>query len=148
MIKKILKWVIISIVALIVLGAIFGKSSDTLKTEKVTQEVKEVKKAIIVDLADFVGEFDKNQLSAEEKYEDTLVQFTGYIDNISEDITGDYFVILQPSTDKYYFGTSVQCFFEDKAQLTSLENGQKATLQGIVDTQMMNVLVKTCTVVK
>ena len=155
MIKKILKWIVIGFVALIVLGLIFGKSNDIPETEKVITEevtevevITEVKQAVVVDLAAFVKEFDKNQLSAEEKYKDTLVQFTGYIDNISDDMFGNYFVILQPSADEYYWGTSVKCYFEDKAQLIALENGQKATLQGIVDTQSYDVLVKTCIVVK
>jgi ethanolamine utilization cobalamin adenosyltransferase len=44
-------------------------------------------------------------------------------------------------------GTSIQCYFDNKEDLLSLKNGQKVTLRGKVDTQMMNVLVKSCEVV-
>ena len=76
------------------------------------------------------------------------MQFTGYIKNISEDILGSPFLSINPNTDKYYFGTNIQCFFKDKSELTSLKNGQKVTLQGRLTSQSLGIIViKDCKVV-
>jgi len=127
-------------------------SSDKTTPESSTEQKQEAQQSaeevLSVEASSFVSEFDKNQLAAEEKYEGKQIKVTAYIDNISEDITGTLFLILQPTADEYYVGTSIQCFFKDKSELTSLENGQKVTVQGRVDTQLMNVLVKDCKVLK
>ncbi|HAP37689.1 hypothetical protein A2574_00055 [Candidatus Shapirobacteria bacterium RIFOXYD1_FULL_38_32] len=144
------------ILLLIIIGSSGSKDSSNVvsedqpnKEEIVQQEEeKPVEETMLVVTADFIDEFDKNQLAAEEKYEGRKIEFTAYIDNISEDITGTPFLSLQPSNDEYYFGTNIQCFFKDKSELISLENGQQVTVQGKVDTQMMNILIKDCKVVK
>lgn len=103
---------------------------------------------VVVAITDFVKEFDTNQLAAEAKYDGQIVRLTGFVSNISEDIVGTPFVIINPTREEYYFGTSVQCFFSDKSELISLANGQEVTVQGEFDTQLMNVLVKKCQVVQ
>jgi type II secretory pathway pseudopilin PulG len=149
------------IIGLIALGVIAGLGSSSSKkeettqqqasnvTEEASQQVQEEQAGDIeVNLSSFVGEFDDNQLAAETKYEDRWIKFTGYIDNISEGIMGEYYVIVQPSAEEYYLGTSVQCYFDTKEALLNLKNGQRVTLRGKVDTQVMNVLVKSCEVVE
>lgn len=103
---------------------------------------------IVVAIADFVEEFDTNQLAAETKYEGQTVQLSGFVYNISEDILGTPFVIINPTKEEYYFGTSVQCFFENKSELISLANGQEVTVRGEFDTQLMNVMIKNCQIVQ
>ena len=128
------------------IGNSTGKEEKSV-AESVDQQQGEKEEILEVDTKSFVAEFDENQLAAETKYEDKLVKFTGYIDNISEGIMGEYYVIIQPTADEYYMGTSIQCYFDNKEDLLSLKNGQKVTLRGKIDTQMMNVLVKSCEVV-
>ena len=158
--KKALKYGLIALVGLVVIGALAGPS-DTNSTQQSQQssQVQEKKEAnstttkkptktpvpvVKVNLASFVKEFDANQLAAEQKYEGKIIQTTGYVDNISEDIVGDYYIILNPTSDKYYFGTQLQCYFDDKKSLLHIKNGQKVTVQGKFDTQEMNILVKHC----
>jgi hypothetical protein len=99
--------------------------------------------------ADFIAAFDKNQLSAEEKYKGKLIEFTAKVQNISE-VMGSPFLSLEPETpEESYFGTTIQCFFKDKSQLLSLANGQKVTVQGTVDTESFGVIgVEDCQVVQ
>ena len=104
---------------------------------------------IKVNTQEFIAEFDKNQLAAEEKYKGKLIEFSAYIDNISEDILGSPFLSLKPTNTEYYFDTSIQCFFADKSELISLQNGQKVTVQGKVDTQSLGIIViKECKVIE
>ena len=119
-------------------------------TNKPTQEQKQSQTVISVVAEEFIEEFDKNQLAAEEKYEGKLIEFTAKIKNISEDILGSPFLSLEPeSADEFYFGTTIQCFFENKSDLINLENGQIATLRGKVDTQSLGIIiVKDCYVIE
>lgn len=167
--KKILKWVGIVFGVLIVLGIIAnaGSSSKTPSTDSATgnkkeviteqtsdtnkavEEPKQVEVPMEVVTLTFISDFDKNQLSAEEKYKDKLVKLTAYIKNISEDIMGTPFLSLQPTTDQYYFGTTIQCLFKAKSELTSLENGKSVVVEGRFKSQDMGVIrIDNCKVVK
>lgn len=155
--KKILKWGLVVIIGIIVIGALIGSGSEDsvntssesnqVSTESQSSEVEVQPEVMTVDSSEFVAEFDKNQLAAEEKYEGKWIETTGYIENISEDITGSPFLSIKPTAEEVYFGTSIQCFFNDTSQLTSLENGQEVTVKGQVNTQVANILVKDCSVV-
>lgn len=122
----------------------------TTKTEPTTKPTEQAPaKPEIVTASVLVADYDKNKLSADEKYKDKLVQTTAYIKNISSDITGQYYLALNPTNDQYYFGTSLQCFFKDKAELTSLANGQAITIKGTMDEMSLGtIILRDCAVIK
>ncbi len=156
--KKIIIGVIVFIVVVGIIGAASGGDNNTSTTNNTATEATnnnqsqpaEEQTATTVVATDFIAEFDKNQLAAEEKYKGKLIEFTAKIKNISEDITGTPFLSLEPETaEEYYFGTTIQCFFKEKSELTSLENGQVVTLRGTADTQSLGIIgVKSCQVVQ
>lgn len=121
-----------------------GGNSQNNTTTQPTQQP-----AIVVDAKTLVGEFDKNKLSADEKYKGKLVQTTAYISNISGGDFGDYYLVLKPSSDQYYFGTNIQAFFKDKTALTSLSKEQKVTIQGTMgEMSIGQVIMKDCSIIK
>jgi hypothetical protein len=142
------------ILALIVIGIIAtaagsGNNTSNKNENKTDNSTEETKTATKVETASFIGEFDKNQLSAEEKYKNKLVEFTAVIDNISEDITSTAYLSLKPTNDQYYVGTSVSCYFKSKSDLTSLSNGQSVKLQGTVKSQSLGIIqIEDCKVIK
>lgn len=142
---------IVVVILLIVMGIVMSGDDGMKSAENQNGSVNSTATPIAaekVDVATFVGEFDKNQLAAEEKWEGRTIQFTGRVSNISEDILGNPYVIVEPrNAGEYYFGTSIQCFFKSKSPLTALENGGVSTFQGRVDSQLMNVLVKDCQII-
>lgn len=164
------KWILVSavlvlfVIALIVDRTGNGKSDSPASTpaatassdnQQLSQEPspepsqKAEAAAIVVDAADLVGEYDKNKLAAQDKYTGKLVQTKGYIKNISNDFSGNYYLALDPVKKDYYFGTTLQCFFKDKSELTSLENGQSVTVQGKMDDMSIGtVILKECTLIK
>ena len=95
--------------------------------------------AMKVDALEFATEFDKNQLRAEEKYKNKLVELTAVVKNISEDIVGSPYVSLEPAGGKM-FGTSIKCVFKEKSQLTALENDQTVTITGTVNNQSLGII--------
>lgn len=104
---------------------------------------------IVIDATTLVGEYDKNKLSAQDKYTGKVVQTTGYIKNISNDITGEYYLSLNPNNDQYYFGTTISCYFKDKSQLTPLSNGQSVTIMGTMQDMSLGIVdMQDCSLVK
>jgi len=160
--KKILKWGAIVFGGLIVIGAIasIGKSGSTTNTSSQPSTTSNNSPAkseeqvapTVVDAATLVAEYDKNKISAEGKYTGKTVETTGYIKNISDDITGKYYLSLNPSNEQYYFGTTITCYFADKSaksEITTLENGQSVTVQGkMADMSLGIVVMNDCKVVK
>lgn len=150
--KKIFKWVLIGVVAIIGLGVIAGggkNSSSQPSTSNQAKATPQPVEATVVDATTLVGEYDKNKLSADDKYKGRLVQTTGYISNISGGDIGDYYLVLKPKNDQYYYGTNIQAFFKDKSVLTSLSNGDKVTVQGtMAEMSLGSVIIKDSTVVQ
>lgn len=125
------------------------KSSETKSTTSQTMQKQNEQTPTVVYATTLVGEFDKNKLSANEKYKDKLVQTTGYIKNISNDVTGSYYLSLNPNNDEYYFGTTITCYFEKKDELTSLSNGQPVTVQGTMQEMTLGIVaMQNCKVIK
>lgn len=125
-----------------------GTSSQTANNNQ-PQATQTPQQPTVVDATALIADFDKNKLAANDKYKDKLIQTTGYIKNISNDVTGKYFLSLNPSNDQYYFGTSIACYFNDKSALTSLSNGQSVTVQGTMQEMTLGIVpMNDCKVVK
>lgn len=119
--------------------------SDNQRESQNQEEPTQPPQAEVVDLQAFITEFDDNQLAAEDKYEGKLVELTGYVNNISEDIIGKYFITLKPTAEEFDFSTTTQCYFEDKSAITSIKNGDQVTVQGVVKTQSIgSIMVEKC----
>lgn len=124
-----------------------GNNANVQTASKPTAGVKPT--PIIMDATSLVGEYDKNKLSAQDKYTGKVIQTTGYIKNISNDITGEYYLSLNPNNDQYYFGTTISCYFQSKSELTSLSNGQSVTVMGTMQDMSLGIVnMKDCSLVK
>lgn len=159
--KKLLKIVGGIFLVLIVLGIIgaaagggkgtsSGSATSNQQSTQAQAQPEAPKVATKVEAQTIVGDFDKNKLSATDKYKGNLYEFTAKVKNISEDITGSPFLSLEPvGVDQYYFGTTLQCFFKDTSPLKSLANGQSVTLRGTNDGMSIGiVLFKDCEIIK
>jgi len=152
----------------VIIGALFGDSSTTSNqsqsnaNQEVTQQEKDNSPSEQPDAKEntpaepeviaasvLIADYDANKLAADEKYKDKYVQTTAFIKNISSDIVGQYYLSLNPVSDEYYFGTSLQCYFDDKEELTSLTNGNEVTVKGTMDEMSIgSIMIKDCDVVK
>ena len=155
--KKVGKGCLILIVVVVVLGIIGAaagsKGSQSGSSQSNSQSAGTSPTAkptpIVVNATTLVGEYDKNKLSAQDKYSGKLVQTTGYIKNISNDITGKYYLSLNPNSDQYYFGTTIACYFNEKGDLTTLSNGQSVTVVGTMKDMTLGIVnMQDCQLVK
>lgn len=155
--KKIILGIVGIIVLFVIIGAVGGGGKKETpptapageqREEARPEEEQPIEEALSVSTAEFITEFDENQLAAEEKYKDKLIEFTAVIGNISEDILGTPFLSLKPTAEEFYMGTTIKCSFKEKSELTAVKNGQTVTLQGVVDTQSLGIIsIKSCKIV-
>lgn len=86
-----------------------------------------------VDIGVMLEELENNALRAETKYQDMLVEITGYVDTIDSD--GSYFT-LKASDDIWSF-KYVQCYLKNDAQrqkLMSINSGDRITVWAKITT--------------
>jgi len=151
--------VLTGIIVVFVLIGVASSGGDNSSTSNTSNEDSMVKEEAMVDEAmtyeevsttEMIAAFDDNQLAAEKMYKDKGVELTAKIKNISEDLMGTPFLSLEPiNAEEYYFGTTVQCMFENSDDLLSVSNGESVTVQGVVKEQSIGIIViEECKIVK
>lgn len=156
---KILYGILAVIVIVIIIGIASSGSKSTTSTDTSSSSntsnnnqaaiAKPSSAPTVIDATSLVAEYDKNKLAAQDKYTGKVVQTTAYIKNISNDITGSYYLSLEPTSGQTYFGTTIQCYFKDKNQLTSLSNSQSITVSGTMQEMSLGIVaMKDCQVIK
>ena len=104
-----------------------------------------VKEQVIqVGIGQILSDYKGNEVSADNKYKDRLIQVTGSVGEIKKDFTNNLYVTL--GTGAMFELPSVQAFFDDSInqQLSDLRKGQKITIVCRVKGLMMNVLAEDC----
>ncbi len=84
------------------------------------------------ELAD---DFDANQVAAESKWKDKLVEFSATVSNIT-----DSGISFTDVASKQFSMTQISCQIKDKSQLMPLKNGQTITVRGVVGAQTIGVI--------
>lgn len=151
--KKILIIPFLLIASLMLMGS--DSSCDTKKAQAPESGPGSAAEPIKVEATAFVGEFDANKISAQDKYKDKYIQTTGFVKNVSGGDVAGLYAVIDPAQSKVesgitipYFGTSMQCYLE-KSDASALTNGQQVTVKGQVqDMLMVSVQLKNCSVVK
>lgn len=146
--KKIILLVLGILVLFVIIGAMGGNKTYQVSTKtQVKQEVAAQPTVVEVDAATFIGEFDKNKLVAEEKYQGKTVRVEAKITNISETFGKPYLLLTVPTEN--FFGGSISCSFADKSSLMSLENGNTVAVIGVVKGQSVGIVtMEDCRIVK
>ncbi len=80
-------------------------------------------------------DFDSNQVAAESKWKDKLVEFSAKVANITD--SGISFTNV---ASKEFSMTQISCRVDDKNQLMSLKNGQTITVRGVIGSQTIGVI--------
>lgn len=88
------------------------------------------------------GEYDRNEVAADSKYEGRVIAVTGAIQDIGKDVLDDVYIVIGGAG----FLDGVQCtFIESQAsKVGSLSKGQSVTVKGVVGGKLGNVLVNQC----
>jgi len=99
---------------------------------------------IVVEVTaqELYSDYEANEVAADQKYEDKILQVDGVIISIGKDITDTPYVVLGKGEDFELGG--VQCFFNDEDVVAQLSKGQIATVKGKCTGYLWNVLVEDC----
>ena len=147
-----LKWIVIAIVAIGVIGALAGGGGDDKKdspaparqeaeqqqavtpTEAPTTEdpATEAKGTYTkYQVTELFDDLSKNALKAQKKYEEQYVELVGYLGTI--DSSGDYICLGAAEDDYDYLFQSVNCYIKSEDQqdtVMDLESGDKIVVKG------------------
>lgn len=146
--KKLLKWIAIIFIVLIIIGVVSGsgKSGNNQKTvsNENTQKEKQVEEPTKITARELADDFESNQVAAENKWKDKLVEFSAVITNIT-----DSGLSFSNVTSKEFSLTQISCRIKDKQQLLPLKKEQSVTVRGVVGDQTIGVIdVSDCSVVQ
>ena len=85
-------------------------------------------------------EYNANEIAADEKYKGKIIEVTGVIRDIGNDIMDNAYITL---VGNEYFG-DIQCYFNEKSVVASLSKGKRITVMGSCSGLMMNVHLNDC----
>lgn len=139
-------WVVVVFVFLAIAGS-GEKQKATEPTNTATPAVTQ-ESVISVAASELMRDYDANEVAADAKYKDKVIQTSGTITSIGKDILDTPYITLSSGGNSF---SSVQCMFEksDQAELAALAKNTKITLQGRVSGKTLgNVLIRECSVVK
>ena len=129
----IIKWIIIGIIAIAIIGSVVGGSDDeTKKNNPSTGAGKKEEQSIeytACTVSEMMKTLEENALKAETTYQDKYVAVTGRLSTIDSD--GKYISILPTEDDWAIIG--VQCYIqtdEQKSQVAELSKGDVLTVKG------------------
>lgn len=96
-----------------------------------------------VTAAKLVGEYDANEVSADQSYKGDRWIVTGRIDRIAKDIMDTPYITLESNSSGI---TSFQAMFEkgDEQSLARLSKGASVKVECTITGKMMNVLGRQC----
>ena len=138
--KKWWFWVIIAL-AILIIGS---SGSNTGSSNPTNPPAPAAPQAIKVSAEDLREAYEQNEVAAEKKYGDQLVEVTGIVNNVGTDILNNVYVTL--STGEYL--KSIQCYFEADDEIdkvATLVEGQEVTILGTCNgLSLTNVTVKEC----
>lgn len=132
-----LKWVVLAVVAIGVIGAVGGNSdsgtTSTSSTSTKTESAKETDtpapiEYTSVSVNDMMSQLDDNALGASDKYKGQYLEITGRLGTI--DSSGKYISLY---SDDEYAIIGVQCQIkndEQRSKVASMAKGDTVTLKG------------------
>lgn len=147
-------WAIV-IVVLYVIGNSASKPSDNIQStagqpvKDQTEKPKAVEESVIkVTALQLYADYEANEVAADAKYKNKIVEVSGVINNIGKDIMDTPYVSLNSDPKTTIF--TVQCMFpkSGQEQLTALSKDSDIVLKGKVSGKMGNIIINECSIVK
>ncbi len=134
----------IASVAAIGLFSLFAIASVDEEPESTPAEMRAATAELSVTANKIAKDFDENEVAANLKYENKIIEVTGSVGQISKDF-GDYNLMLDTSQ----LLTGVVCRFNGNVaeQLAVLKTGQNITIKGRCDGMYGNVEIKDCVII-
>jgi hypothetical protein len=144
--RFLLRLVLISVLAfagLVAVVVVLGAVSSARRKSEPTGTTESPAPADEVRLYHLLGEYKRNEVSADNEFKGQHVRTTGTVGTISKDILDKPYVTVGTG-DRFELPPVVQCMLSDAGKAAQLSPGQKVTVTGTVRGKMMNVLLDDC----
>jgi len=139
MMKKFLKWAVIVIVVLFILGAIFGndKDSDGASTNTNTSSTSEPEApAIEVSANELLSAYNDNEVGANAKYKGKVLLVSATIDSIAAGFNDDPYLVLKAGGQFEFNKPQAHLAKSEHDKAVELKKGQKITLKCIGNSEL------------
>jgi hypothetical protein len=138
--------------SIMLLGVFFvlAVASGEEETEKEVVEKLETEEAIQISSTQIYKDYDDNEVAADNKYKDKVVEVKGKIIDISKDFSDDIVIKLNGLINNEYEIVGVRCTFSKShnSEAASLSKGQIITIRGKCDGKLMGPDISGCSLVK
>ena len=131
---------LLSIFLFIIIG--FGSLDEFENLDQSPKVTSDSNPSVTISASKLYKEYNENEIAADEKYKGKIIEVTGVIRDIGNDIMDNAYITL---VGDEYFG-DIQCYFNEKSVVAKLSKGKRITVIGSCSGLMMNVQINNCIV--
>ena len=131
---------LLSIFLFIIIG--FGSLDEFENLDQNPKVTSDSNPSVTISASKLYKEYNENEIAADEKYKGKIIEVTGVIRDIGNDIMDNAYITL---VGDEYFG-DIQCYFNEKSVVAKLSKGKRITVIGSCSGLMMNVQINNCIV--
>ncbi len=131
---------LLSIFLFIIIG--FGSLDEFENLDQSPKVTSDSNPSITISASKLYKEYNENEIAADEKYKGKIIEVTGVIRDIGNDIMDNAYITL---VGNEYFG-DIQCYFNEKSVVAKLSKGKRITVIGSCSGLMINVQINNCIV--
>lgn len=131
---------LLSIFLFIIIG--FGSLDEFENLDQSPKVTSDSNPSVTISASKLYKEYNENEIAADEKYKGKIIEVTGVIRDIGNDIMDNAYVTL---VGNEYFG-DIQCYFNEKSVVAKLSKGKRITVIGSCSGLMINVQINNCIV--
>ena len=131
---------LLSIFLFIIIG--FGSLDEFENLNKSPKVTSDSNPSVTISASKLYKEYNENEIAADEKYKGKIIEVTGVIRDIGNDIMDNAYITL---VGNEYFG-DIQCYFNEKSVVAKLSKGKRITVIGSCSGLMINVQINNCIV--
>ena len=131
---------LLSIFLFIIIG--FGSLDELENLDQSPKVTSDSNPSVIISASKLYKEYNENEIAADEKYKGKIIEVTGVIRDIGNDIMDNAYITL---VGNEYFG-DIQCYFNEKSVVAKLSKGKRITVIGSCSGLMINVQINNCIV--
>ncbi|OWY22185.1 hypothetical protein C7N43_22325 [Sphingobacteriales bacterium UPWRP_1] len=128
------KYILIAILAIGAIGAYIGKTMY----DKPVASTADVKTEVQIDAATLFTEFEQNEQSAGDKYNDKAIAVKGTVQGVTTE--GDKTTVMLNGGDM----GGVSCEMQDKTGVDNLKQGDAVTIKGVCTGYLTDVILVRC----
>lgn len=128
--------------SLLIFTAMALLAAGSADSEKKAQHVKSSEASVVISAVQLYGQYEANEVEADNEYKGKVLAVTGVVGDIGKDIVDQAYVLLTSGDALGMFG--VQCFFNESEEQNfgSLRTAQQLTIKGRCDGKFGNVFLK------